>query len=72
MPSHWHAIFSTPLDGHTRQWFSKQPLGQFVTWTALRDAFISKFRLVAYNDRLTEQMYNLQIITSETIDIYYE
>jgi hypothetical protein len=70
-PNHWHAIFPTTLDGHTRQWFYRQPLGQFNTWTALRDAFIAKFRPVAYNDRLTEQMHDLQMTTSETIDSYY-
>jgi hypothetical protein len=49
-PSHWHVVFPTTLDGHARQWFHRQPLGHFANWTALRDAFIAKFRPVAYND----------------------
>jgi hypothetical protein len=70
-PSHWHAIFPTTFDGQTRQWFHRQPLGHFNNWTALKDAFIEKFRPVAYIDRLTEQMHDLQMITSESIDNYY-
>jgi hypothetical protein len=71
IPSHWHAIFPTTLDGHARQWFYRQPLGHFATWTALKDAFIAKFRLVAYTDRLTEQMHDLQMTNNETIDNFY-
>jgi hypothetical protein len=70
-PSHWHAIFPTTLDGQARQWFHRQPLGHFNNWTALKDAFIAKFRSIAYIDRLTEQMHDLQMITSESIDNYY-
>ena len=71
MPSHWHAIFPTTLDGHARQWFYRQLLGHFTTWTALKDAFITKFRPMAYTDRLTKQMHVLQMTTNETIDNYY-
>jgi hypothetical protein len=71
-PSHWHAIFPTTLDGHARQWFHRQPLGHFANWMALKDAFIEKFRPVAYTDRLMEQMHDLQMTTNETIDNYYE
>jgi hypothetical protein len=70
-PSHWHAIFPTTLDGQARQWFHRQPLGHFANWAALKDAFIAKFRPVAYTDRLTEQMHDLQMITNESIDNYY-
>ena len=70
-PSLWYVIFPTTLDGHARQWFYKQPLGHFATWTTLKDAFIAKFRPVAYIDRLTEQMHDLQMTTNETIDNYY-
>lgn len=77
-PDHWHAIFPTTLDGHARQWFHRQPWGHFDTWTALRDAFITKFRPVAYNNWLTEQymickwvVVKLLIVTTREWKIFF-
>jgi hypothetical protein len=49
------------LKAHAKEEFHKQPLGQFVDWISLRDAFITKFLLVGYIDRLTKQMHELQM-----------
>ena len=69
--AHWHSIFPTTFEGHTKLWFYRQPLGSFPTWDTLREAFVAHFRPIGYEDRLTEQLADITMAPGEAIDSYY-
>ena len=68
---HWHSIFPTTLEGHAKLWFYRQPLGSFPSWDTLRDAFVTHFGPIGYEDQLTKQLANITMAPREAIDSYY-
>ena len=68
---HWHNILPTTLEGHAKLWFYRQPLGSFPNWDTLRDAFVIHFRPIGYEDRLIEQLADINLAPREAIDSYY-
>ena len=69
---HWHSIFLTTLEGHAKLWFYKQPLGSLPNWHILRDAFVTYFRSIGYEDRIIEQLADVTMAPREAIDSYYD
>ena len=67
----WLRWFPATLKEVAFDWYNRQAVGHFANWTTLRDAFLTHFRPVGYEDRLRERLINSRMIPGEAVESYY-
>lgn len=61
--------FPTTLVQPVQEWFRTH--GPFMDWDALKNAFLARFRRLAYKESLHEQLQTIRMGIGESVDSYY-
>lgn len=61
--------FPATLYGAAQEWY--QTHRPFATWDALRDAFLTRFRPLAFTESLQERLRTIRMAVGESVDNYY-
>ena len=67
----WLMWFPATLKDTAFEWYNRQPIGQFPNWATLRQAFLTHFRPIGFEDRLRERLMNSRMLPGEAVESYY-
>ena len=67
----WLMWFLATLKDTAFEWYNRQPIGQFPNWATLRQAFLTHFRPIGFEDQLRERLMNSRMLPGEAVESYY-
>lgn len=63
----WLRWLPATLKDTAFEWYNRQPVGQFINWEALKNAFLAHFRLIGCEERLREKLMTSKMVPGEAM-----